>query len=232
MLTSMRMFEEARQVAEEAARSGAGLPGLPGGGSGVGGGGAAAAVAELMGQQAAWSEQTANYEAAAEMYIKVRRRLMLLPGVLVGACACMRMQLCCAKACCCLPSVVWLLLSSLPPTAGIVMIPLPLLQCAWPCTHARRRASTSARLRCWCGTAGGSGCCRCCGRWTRPPTPSTSRRWWRRSGEQVSARRCGAAACIARLLAGPQQRRTQTCTDTFLRARVCTHSHMHACRQV
>jgi len=62
MFTSLCMFEEAKQLAEQAA---AGQ--LLKGGSGRG----AAAVAELMGRQAAWSEETANYEAAAEMYIKV-----------------------------------------------------------------------------------------------------------------------------------------------------------------
>lgn len=63
MLTSMCMFEEAKQLAEQVA-AGQLLK------SAVGRG--AAAVAELMGRQAAWSEETANYEAAAEMYIKVR----------------------------------------------------------------------------------------------------------------------------------------------------------------
>lgn len=66
MFTSMRMFDEAKHWAEEAARSGQ----MPKGAAGVGGGGAAA-VAELIGRQAEWSEETANYEAAAEMYIKV-----------------------------------------------------------------------------------------------------------------------------------------------------------------
>jgi hypothetical protein len=56
------MFEEARQLAEQAA-AGQLLKGAVGRGS--------AAVAELMNRQAAWSEETANYEAAAEMYIKV-----------------------------------------------------------------------------------------------------------------------------------------------------------------
>lgn len=65
MLTSLCMFEEAKQLAEQAA---AGQ--LLKGGAGRG----AAAVAELMGRQAAWSEETANYEAAAEMYIKVNIR--------------------------------------------------------------------------------------------------------------------------------------------------------------
>lgn len=57
------MFEEAKQLAEQAA-AGKLLHGAATRG--------AAAVAELMGRQAAWSEETANYEAAAEMYIKVR----------------------------------------------------------------------------------------------------------------------------------------------------------------
>jgi hypothetical protein len=60
MFTSMRMFEEAKQWAEQAASQGASR-----------GGRGAAAVAELMSRQAEWSEETANYEAAAEMYIKV-----------------------------------------------------------------------------------------------------------------------------------------------------------------
>lgn len=59
----MCMFEEAKQLAEQVA-AGQLLK------SAVGRG--AAAVAELMGRQAAWSEESANYEAAAEMYIKVR----------------------------------------------------------------------------------------------------------------------------------------------------------------
>ena len=62
MFTSLCMFEEAKQLAEQAA-AGQLLRGTAGRG--------AAAVAELMGRQAAWSEETANYEAAAEMYIKV-----------------------------------------------------------------------------------------------------------------------------------------------------------------
>jgi hypothetical protein len=62
MFTGLCMFEEAKQLAEQAA-SGQLLRGAASRG--------AAAVAELMGRQAAWSEETANYEAAAEMYIKV-----------------------------------------------------------------------------------------------------------------------------------------------------------------
>lgn len=62
MYTGLCMFEEAKQLAEQAA-SGQLLKGA--------GARGAAAVAELMGRQAAWSEETANYEAAAEMYIKV-----------------------------------------------------------------------------------------------------------------------------------------------------------------
>lgn len=64
----MRMFDEAKQWAEEAARSGAMLKGP----AAAGGAGGTAAVAELMSRQAEWSEETANYEAAVEMYIKVR----------------------------------------------------------------------------------------------------------------------------------------------------------------
>lgn len=67
MFTSMRMFDEAKQWAEKAARSG----GVGKGSAGPGGAGGAAAVAELIGRQAEWSEETANYEAAVEMYIKV-----------------------------------------------------------------------------------------------------------------------------------------------------------------
>lgn len=63
MFTGLCMFEEAEQLAEQAA-AGQLLKGAVGRG--------AAAVAELMNRQAAWSEETANYEAAAEMYIKVR----------------------------------------------------------------------------------------------------------------------------------------------------------------
>jgi hypothetical protein len=69
MFTSMRMFDEAKQWAEEAARSGVGK------GSAAAGAGGAAAVAELIGWQAEWSEETANYEAAVEMYIKVGRHV-------------------------------------------------------------------------------------------------------------------------------------------------------------
>ncbi|KAF8070897.1 5-methyltetrahydropteroyltriglutamate--homocysteine methyltransferase [Scenedesmus sp. PABB004] len=60
MFTSMRMYDEAKHWAEVAASGG------PGGAGG-------AVVAELVGRQAEWSEETANYEAAAEMYIKARR---------------------------------------------------------------------------------------------------------------------------------------------------------------
>lgn len=63
MFTSLGMFEEAKQLAEQAA-AGQLLKGAVSRG--------AAAVAELMNKQAAWSEESANYEAAAEMYIKVR----------------------------------------------------------------------------------------------------------------------------------------------------------------
>lgn len=73
MFTSLRMFDEAKAWAEEAARLG-----KAGAGSGAGGEGGSAAgglgagrVADLMGRQAAWNEETANYEAAVEMYIKV-----------------------------------------------------------------------------------------------------------------------------------------------------------------
>ena len=76
MFTSMRMFDEAKHWAEEAARSGQGVKGA--GGAAAGG---AAAVAELIGRQAEWSEETANYEAAVEMYIKVEY-LFDLCGVL------------------------------------------------------------------------------------------------------------------------------------------------------
>lgn len=67
MFTGLCMFEEAKQLAEQAA-AGQLLRGAASRG--------AAAVAELMGRQAAWSEETANYEAAAEMYIKVCRVLL------------------------------------------------------------------------------------------------------------------------------------------------------------
>jgi hypothetical protein len=70
MFTSMRMFDEAKQWAEEAARSGGAVKGS--GAAGAAGG--AAAVAELIGRQAEWSEETANYEVAVEMYIKVGMR--------------------------------------------------------------------------------------------------------------------------------------------------------------
>lgn len=66
MFTSMRMFDEAKHWAEQAARNGQ----LSKGAAGVGAG-SAAAVAELIKRQAEWSEETANYEAAVEMYIKV-----------------------------------------------------------------------------------------------------------------------------------------------------------------
>ncbi len=56
MWTDLRQFDEAKRWAEEFARQR----------------GDSAGVQELMGRQAAWSEETANYEAAAEMYIKVR----------------------------------------------------------------------------------------------------------------------------------------------------------------
>ena len=72
MFTSMRMFEEAKQWAERAASQ----LGAARGGRGAAGG--AAAVAELMSRQAEWSEETANYEAAAEMYIKVGRGCLSL----------------------------------------------------------------------------------------------------------------------------------------------------------
>lgn len=75
MFTSMCMFEEAKQLAEQVA-AGQLLK------SAVGRG--AAAVAELMGRQAAWSEETANYEAAAEMYIKVRPQCCSLSAVMSG----------------------------------------------------------------------------------------------------------------------------------------------------
>lgn len=65
MFTSMRMFDEAKQWAEIAARSGQLIKGAAGAASG------GTDVAELMNRQAEWSEETANYEAAAEMYIKV-----------------------------------------------------------------------------------------------------------------------------------------------------------------
>lgn len=67
MFTGMRMFDEAKQWAEEAARSGQ----LLSAGAASGPAGGAAAVAELIGQQAQWSEETANHEVAVEMYIKV-----------------------------------------------------------------------------------------------------------------------------------------------------------------
>jgi hypothetical protein len=67
LLSSMCMFEEAKRLAEQAASQG---PRVPGGRAVLSGGGAAAVAAELIGRQAEWSEQTANYEAAAEMYIK------------------------------------------------------------------------------------------------------------------------------------------------------------------
>lgn len=63
MFTSMRMFDEARRWAERASR-------------GVGGvdadGNAVPCVDELIGRQAEWSEETADYQAAVEMYIKAR----------------------------------------------------------------------------------------------------------------------------------------------------------------
>lgn len=60
MFTSLRQFDEAKKWAEEYARL-VGKPGVDG----------VASVADLMGRQAEWSEETANYDAAAEMYIKV-----------------------------------------------------------------------------------------------------------------------------------------------------------------
>ena len=65
MFTSLRMFDEAKHWAEEAARGGKGGP--------AGDAAGAARVADLIGRQAQWSEETANYEAAVEMYIKVSK---------------------------------------------------------------------------------------------------------------------------------------------------------------
>jgi hypothetical protein len=78
IFTSMCMFEEAKQLAEQVA-AGQLLK------SAVGRG--AAAVAELMGRQAAWSEETANYEAAAEMYIKVRLGQQLYISAKTATCS-------------------------------------------------------------------------------------------------------------------------------------------------
>eukprot|EP00879_Flechtneria_rotunda_P020074 GHRR01021110.1.p1 GENE.GHRR01021110.1~~GHRR01021110.1.p1 ORF type:complete len:1138 (+),score=467.94 GHRR01021110.1:213-3626(+) len=69
LFTSMRMFDEAKHWAEEAARNGTLVKGAAGGGAA----GGAAAVTELIGRQAEWSEEIANYEAAAEMYIKAKK---------------------------------------------------------------------------------------------------------------------------------------------------------------
>lgn len=68
MFTSMRMFEEAKACAEQASSSrGAALMTS----TAAGRGGAGQQVEDLMSRQAEWSEETANYEAAAEMYIRV-----------------------------------------------------------------------------------------------------------------------------------------------------------------
>jgi hypothetical protein len=75
MFTSLRMFDEAKQWAEEAARVGKGGP--------AGDAAGAARVADLIGRQAQWSEETANYEAAVEMYIKVSLQQLKLPLMFV-----------------------------------------------------------------------------------------------------------------------------------------------------
>ena len=63
MFTSMRMFDEARHWAERASR---GVRGVDADGNAV------PRVDELIGRQAEWSEETADYQAAVEMYIKAR----------------------------------------------------------------------------------------------------------------------------------------------------------------
>lgn len=55
MFSDLRQFDEAKKWAEEYARTK----------------GDTASVQELINRQAEWSEQVKNYDAAAEMYIKV-----------------------------------------------------------------------------------------------------------------------------------------------------------------
>ncbi|KAI8463130.1 MAG: intraflagellar transport protein [Monoraphidium minutum] len=62
MFTALRQFDAAKKWADEFARSG-------GRAAGAGGG----AAGDLIGRQAEWSEASADYEAAVEMYIKARR---------------------------------------------------------------------------------------------------------------------------------------------------------------
>lgn len=148
MFTSMRMFDEAKHWAEEAARSGQ-MKGT----AGVGAGGAAA-VAELIGRQAEWSEETANYEAAAEMYIKVRQLL-----------SCCRS---CCFSCCCFPHrLTGLLLvchiKSFPVLHIYLCIHQPTadysnLTCRCNCVSCRPRSMT-VPLHCWSNMAGGIVCC-------------------------------------------------------------------------
>ncbi|KAF6264914.1 hypothetical protein COO60DRAFT_1621541 [Scenedesmus sp. NREL 46B-D3] len=113
MFTSMRMFDEAKQWAEEAARSG----GAAKGNVAAGGAGSATAVAELLGRQAEWSEETANYEAAVEMYIKAKKHdraigLLVKHGWWERLLALMRSLdkttiACCGCCCCCCRRLSW-----------------------------------------------------------------------------------------------------------------------------
>ncbi len=61
MFADLRQYDEAKRWAEEFAKSG----------------GDTGRVAELINRQAEWSEEVNNYEAAADMYIKVRQLLLL-----------------------------------------------------------------------------------------------------------------------------------------------------------
>ena len=63
MFGALRRFDDARRWADEFTRCGRSQAG--------GGGGGGAAVADLVSRQAEWSEQTANYDAAVEMYTRV-----------------------------------------------------------------------------------------------------------------------------------------------------------------
>lgn len=56
MFSDLRQFDEAKRWADEYARTR----------------GDSASVTELIHRQAQWSEEVRNYDAAAEMYIKVR----------------------------------------------------------------------------------------------------------------------------------------------------------------
>lgn len=65
MFSDLRQFDEAKRWADEYARTR----------------GDSASVTELIHRQAQWSEEVRNYDAAAEMYIKVRLLGMCLEGM-------------------------------------------------------------------------------------------------------------------------------------------------------